>query len=53
MPHPQRLQTAMSLYSQSLSALVLLVDDRMQSQLGIKKGKIFCRNIAHMLHGWH
>ncbi|XP_065068937.1 protein C12orf4 homolog [Rhopilema esculentum] len=36
-PQPQRLQTAMSLYSQSLSALVLLVDDRIQSQIGIKK----------------
>jgi len=36
-PHPQRLQTAMSLYSDSLSALVLLVDDRLQSQMGVKK----------------
>eukprot|EP00794_Sanderia_malayensis_P015610 gene15610-17183_t len=36
-PQPRRLQTAMSLYSQSLSALVLLVDNRLQSQMGIKK----------------
>ena len=41
MPHPQRLQTAMSLYSDSLSALVLLVDDRLQSQMGVKKGNDF------------
>lgn len=36
-PQPHRMQTAMSLYSQSLSAMVLLVDDRIQSQMGIKK----------------
>lgn len=37
MPQPQRLQTAMHLYSNSLSALVLLVDDRVSSYTGIKK----------------
>ncbi|XP_071831310.1 FERRY endosomal RAB5 effector complex subunit 3-like [Apostichopus japonicus] len=37
MPQPQRLQSAMSLYSNSLSALVLLVDDRVSSYTGIKK----------------
>lgn len=36
-PHPQRLQTAMSLYSQSLSALFLLVDDRFDGLNGIKR----------------
>jgi hypothetical protein len=35
---PQRIQTAMSLYSQSLSGLVLLVDNRINSYTGIKKG---------------
>eukprot|EP00118_Oscarella_pearsei_P003682 m.15328 g.15328 ORF g.15328 m.15328 type:complete len:567 (+) comp26306_c0_seq1:1470-3170(+) len=35
--HPQRLQTAMSLYSSSLSGLVLLVDNRINSYSGIKK----------------
>ncbi|XP_028416448.1 protein C12orf4 homolog [Dendronephthya gigantea] len=34
---PQRIQTAMSLYSQSLSGLVLLVDNRINSYTGIKK----------------
>ncbi|CAG2168734.1 unnamed protein product, partial [Oppiella nova] len=33
---PQRIQTAMSLYSNSLSALVLLVDNRINSYSGIK-----------------
>jgi signal recognition particle receptor subunit beta len=36
-PDPQRLQTAMSLYSNSLSGLVLLVDNRISSYSGIKK----------------
>jgi hypothetical protein len=35
---PQRMQTAMSLYSNSLSALVLLVDNRVNSYSGIKLG---------------
>ena len=35
---PQRIQTAMSLYSNSLSALVLLVDNRINSYSGIKSG---------------
>ncbi|XP_077863644.1 FERRY endosomal RAB5 effector complex subunit 3-like [Saccoglossus kowalevskii] len=35
-PSPQRLQTAMSLYSNSISGLVLLVDDRINSYTGIK-----------------
>lgn len=34
---PQRLQTAMSLYSNSLSGLVLLVDNRINSYTGIKR----------------
>jgi hypothetical protein len=36
-PTPQRIQTAMSLYSNSLSALVLLVDNRINSYIGIKR----------------
>ncbi|XP_067951696.1 FERRY endosomal RAB5 effector complex subunit 3-like [Watersipora subatra] len=34
---PQRLQTALSLYSQKLCGMVLLVDDRLNSYSGIKK----------------
>merc|ERR1719244_721871 len=37
MPSPQRLQTAMALYSNSLTGLVLLVDCRLNSFSGIKK----------------
>ncbi|XP_064618656.1 protein C12orf4 homolog [Lineus longissimus] len=36
-PSPQRLQTAMSLYSNNLSALVLLVDNRLNSYTGMKR----------------
>ncbi|XP_074605491.1 FERRY endosomal RAB5 effector complex subunit 3 isoform X2 [Brevipalpus obovatus] len=36
-PDPLRLQTAMSLYSNSLSALVLMVDNRINAYTGIKK----------------
>lgn len=35
---PQRLQTAMSLYSDSLCGLVLLVDNRLNMYTGIKRG---------------
>ena len=38
-PQPQRLQTAMSLYSNSLCGLVLLVDNRLNSYTGIKRGE--------------
>ena len=37
---PQRLQTAMSLYSTNLCGLVLLVDNRLNSYTGIKRGKL-------------
>ncbi|KAI0225809.1 hypothetical protein LSAT2_023442 [Lamellibrachia satsuma] len=37
MPQPERLQTAMSLYSNNLCALVLLVDNRLNSYTGIKR----------------
>ena len=43
-PQPQRLQTAMTLYSESLSALILLVDDRLQTRKGIQKSKIMLCN---------
>ncbi|KAG8177634.1 hypothetical protein JTE90_019661 [Oedothorax gibbosus] len=36
-PQPQRLQTAISLYSNNLSGLVLLVDNRINSYTGIKR----------------
>ncbi|XP_067673825.1 FERRY endosomal RAB5 effector complex subunit 3-like [Haliotis asinina] len=36
-PEPQRLQTAMSLYSDSLCAIILLVDNRLNSFTGIKR----------------
>ena len=39
MAQPQRLQTAMSLYSNNLCALIMLVDNRLNSYSGIKKGK--------------
>lgn len=35
-----RLQTALSLYSTSLCGLVLLVDNRINSYSGIKRGKL-------------
>ncbi len=38
-PHPERLQTAMSLYSSKLSALILLVDDRVSAHRGMKEGE--------------
>ncbi|KAI1292149.1 Protein C12orf4 [Halotydeus destructor] len=36
-PTPQRIQTAMSLYSNALTGLVLLVDNRVNSYTGIKR----------------
>ncbi|XP_076459255.1 FERRY endosomal RAB5 effector complex subunit 3-like [Babylonia areolata] len=36
-PQPQRLQTAMSLYSNSLCGMILLVDNRLNSYTGIKR----------------
>ncbi|CAM1318661.1 C12orf4 (predicted) [Pycnogonum litorale] len=36
-PQPQRLQTAMSLYSTNLCGMILLVDDRLNSFSGIKR----------------
>jgi len=36
-PSPQRIQTAMSLYSNSLTGLILLVDNRVNNYTGIKK----------------
>ena len=37
---PRRIQTAMDLYSNSLSGLVLLVDNRVNSYTGLKKGQV-------------
>ena len=39
-PNPERLQTAMSLYSNKLSALVMMVDGRINSLVGIKEGNV-------------
>ncbi|XP_033747327.1 protein C12orf4-like isoform X1 [Pecten maximus] len=36
-PQPQRLQTAMSLYSNNLCGLILMVDNRLNSYTGIKR----------------
>jgi hypothetical protein len=36
-PTPQRIQTAMSLYSNSLTGLILMVDNRVNSYSGVKK----------------
>ncbi|KAJ8318217.1 hypothetical protein KUTeg_003308 [Tegillarca granosa] len=36
-PQPQRLQTAMSLYSNNLCGLILLVDNRLNSYTGLKR----------------
>ncbi|KAL4240488.1 hypothetical protein ACF0H5_001279 [Mactra antiquata] len=36
-PQPQRLQTAMSLYSNNLCGLIMLVDNRLNSYTGLKK----------------
>jgi len=36
---PQRLQTAMSLYSNNLCAMIILVDSRLNFYTGIKKSK--------------
>ncbi|CAH1795039.1 unnamed protein product [Owenia fusiformis] len=36
-PQPQRLQTAMSLYSNNLCGLILLVDNKLNSYTGLKK----------------
>ena len=38
---PHRLQTAMSLYSEKLSALILLVDGRLNSLIDNKKGTYY------------
>ena len=37
---PHRIQTALSLYSETLSGLVLLVEDRINTYSGIMKRKI-------------
>lgn len=40
-PNPERLQTAMSLYSSKLSAIVMMVDGRVNSLMGLKEGKVW------------
>jgi len=40
-PQPQRLQTAMTLYSENLSAMIFLVDNRLNAAMGLKKSMIF------------
>ena len=41
-PNPERLQTAMSLYSDKLSALLLMVNNRVSSLGGINEGTSNC-----------
>ncbi|XP_043220577.1 protein C12orf4 homolog, partial [Amphibalanus amphitrite] len=41
---PRRIQTALDLYSNSLSGLVLLVDNRVNSYTGLKKGQTPARH---------
>lgn len=43
---PQRIQTSMSLYSHNLNGLVLLVDDRINTYTGIKRGDDFFYRLA-------
>lgn len=38
-PQPQRIQTSMTLYSDNLSAIIFLVDDRLNASMGLKKSK--------------
>ena len=52
-PQPQRLQTAMSLYSTSLSGLVLMVDDRINTYTGIKRGKPRNKEVSQEIIGIH
>ena len=40
LPNPERLQTAMSLYSDKLSALVLMVSNRVSALEGITEGTL-------------
>ena len=40
LPNPERLQTAMTLYSMQLSALILMVDRRLNSLHGLKEGTV-------------
>ena len=40
LPNPERLQTAMSLYSNKLAAIVMMVDGRVNSLVGIKEGVV-------------
>jgi len=47
-----RLQTAMSLYSTSLCGLVLLVDNRISSYSGIKRGES-CNSMYHVSENEH
>lgn len=46
-PQPQRIQTSMTLYSENLSAMIFLVDDRLNASMGMKKSKIFLKKILN------
>ncbi|GBO41722.1 Protein C12orf4 [Araneus ventricosus] len=46
-PQPQRLQTAISLYSNNLSGLVLLVDNRINAYTGIKRANFYQKAIKY------
>lgn len=47
-PNPERLQTAMSLYSDKLSALVLMVNNRVSALGGITEGIKLFSNFKYM-----
>jgi hypothetical protein len=46
-PQPQRLQTAMSLYSNNLCGMILLTDNKFSSYTSLKKGIDFNVNYKH------
>ena len=50
-PNPERLQTAMSLYSDKLSALVLMVNNRVSALGGITEGNT-CTLFIVLLEVW-
>ena len=51
-PHPERLQTAMSLYSPKLSALVLMVDGRVSLLGGLKEGVCVCLCMTQLFYSF-
>ena len=44
--NPERLQTSMSLYSDKLSGIVLMVDGRVNSSMRLKEGNAVMENVV-------